>query len=114
MGIQNPGSPDPNCILDEVRSFDRGTREWVYAVECYRPEHRGHSCPVEGEMFRVRGDALMDHTITITTRQAPVDTLEPPTMGTLYRWECSCGKAAMSWKSDPRGLVELWLEHRRS
>jgi hypothetical protein len=41
----------------------------------------------------------MDHTITIATKQAPIDTLEPPTMGTLYRWECSCGKAGMSWKS---------------
>jgi hypothetical protein len=41
----------------------------------------------------------MDHTITIATRQAPIDTLELPTMGTLYRWECSCDEAGLTWKS---------------
>jgi len=41
----------------------------------------------------------MDHTITIATRQAPIDTLEPPTMGTLYRWECSCKESGLTWRS---------------
>jgi hypothetical protein len=42
---------------------------------------------------------LMDHTITIATKSAPIDTLEPPTMGTLYRWECSCGLKGMAWRA---------------
>lgn len=42
----------------------------------------------------------MDHIITIATKQAPIDTLEPPTMGTLYRWECSCGDSAIGWRAD--------------
>jgi hypothetical protein len=41
---------------------------------------------------------MSDHAITIATRQAPIDTLDPPTMGTLYRWECSCGRVQMTWR----------------
>jgi len=43
---------------------------------------------------------MTDHAITIATRQAPIDTLEPPTMGALYRWECSCGKTQLTWRSE--------------
>jgi hypothetical protein len=43
---------------------------------------------------------MTDHTITIATKQAPIDTLEPPTLGTLYRWECSCGVAAQASRSN--------------
>lgn len=56
----------------------------------------------------------MDHTITIATRQAPIDTLEPPTMGTLYRWECSCGLKAMSWKSTEEASRFAALGHLES
>ncbi len=55
--------------------------------------------------------APVTHTITIATRQAPIDTLEPPTMGTLYRWECSCGLKGMSWKSTDSGATYAGLVH---
>ncbi len=54
----------------------------------------------------------MNHTITIATRQAPVDTLEPPTMGTLYRWECSCGKTQLTWRSTPSAAAFAAGAHR--
>jgi len=53
----------------------------------------------------------MDHTITIATRQAPIDTLEPPTMGTLYRWECSCGTKALGWRANESTTVRLGSLH---
>ena len=53
----------------------------------------------------------MNHTIIIATRQAPIDTLEPPTMGTLYRWECSCGKAGMSWRASAQAVAKLGQIH---
>lgn len=57
---------------------------------------------------------MIDHTITIATRQGPIDTLEPPTMGTLYRWECSCGKAGMSWRFSRVAAVSAATSHWRS
>jgi hypothetical protein len=54
---------------------------------------------------------MTDHTITIATRQGPIDTLEPSTIGTLYRWECSCGKAGMSWRSAVEGARNAGLAH---
>lgn len=55
----------------------------------------------------------MDHTITIATRQAPIDTLEPPTMGTLFRWECSCGKAQLTWRYGYIGALRPGETHVR-
>jgi len=57
---------------------------------------------------------MTDHTITIATRQAPIDTLEPPTMGTLYRWECSCGKAGMSWRASEESARINGVHHVRA
>lgn len=54
----------------------------------------------------------MDHTITIATRQALIDTLEPPTMGTLYRWECSCGVGARTWRSTTNAIARAAIAHR--
>ena len=40
------------CLLEDCRSFDPETREWVYSVVCFREMHRDRTCPGEHEMFR--------------------------------------------------------------
>jgi hypothetical protein len=54
---------------------------------------------------------MSDHTITIATKQAPIDTLDPPTMGTLYRWECSCEEAGRTWRANRSSVEKLGQIH---